>query len=121
MAGPPKDLQAFLYRVVTTNDRIVRMIDEGLLRELPSHSGDGAAERTAIDDFGLEVRVRAKRMGAVYELLYCLENSMRELVESTLRETLGAEKWWTQGVPDPIRKSAESRARDDERARWHGP
>ncbi len=60
-------------------------------------------------------------MGDVYELLYCLENSIRELIESTLREALGADQWWDGGVEESIRKSAEKRRDDDAKARWHGP
>jgi len=69
----------------------------------------------------MEARVRAKRMGRVYELLYCLENSMRELIERTLKELLGADKWWIEGVEESIRKEAERREKTDQRARWHGP
>jgi len=60
-------------------------------------------------------------MGEVYELLYCLENSIRELIETTLRDALGPEDWWQDGVPDAIRKSAEKREKDDASAPWHGP
>ncbi len=59
-------------------------------------------------------------MGRVYELLYCLENSIRELIETTLKEDLGQD-WWVNGVGPSIRKGAEKRADDDKRARWHGP
>jgi hypothetical protein len=60
-------------------------------------------------------------MGDVYELLYCLENSIRELIESTLREALGADKWWDGGIDSNIRRAAEKRRDDDAKARWHGP
>ena len=60
-------------------------------------------------------------MGRFYELLHCLENSVRELVERTLSEKLGPEKWWGEGVPESIRKSAEKRRQDDLKAPWHGP
>ena len=60
-------------------------------------------------------------MGRVYELLYCFENSVRELVETTLKESLGPEYWWQNGVDDDVRKGAEKRRTDDEKARWHGP
>lgn len=120
MATSP-EIQAFLYRVVTTNDRVEKLIEEGRLKEAPARSASASGSGSAIEDFSIEAQVKAKRMGAVYELLYCLENSMRELVESTLKETLGPDKWWDEGVPEAIRKSAESRASDDERAPWHGP
>ena len=60
-------------------------------------------------------------MGTAYELLYCLENSVRELIESTLIEANGASGWWERGVDEGIRMSAEQRAREDERTPWHGP
>jgi hypothetical protein len=41
-------------------------------------------------------------MGRVYELLHCFENSVRELIETTLGEALG-ERWWDDGVPEGIR------------------
>jgi hypothetical protein len=58
-------------------------------------------------------------MGEVYELLYCLENSLRELIEGTLREALGPEDWWTQGVPEGIPRQAEKRKQEDVKTRWH--
>lgn len=74
-----------------------------------------------IENFSDSARAQAVFMGDVYELLYCLENSIRELIESTLRESLGAEEWWAEGVDPAIRKAAEKRRADDARARWHGP
>ena len=113
--------QAFLYRVVTTNESVEEMRTQGLLRDAIPAGFDSNGRESVLRDFGLQAQVEAKRMGTAYELLYCLENSVRELIESTLIETLGASDWWGQGVPEEIRTSAEHRARDDERAPWHGP
>lgn len=121
MNSDSRESQAFLYRAVTTNDRVERLVADGLLREPTIVAADGKLDHSILDDFAVEVRTEAKRMGAVYELLYCLENSVRELIETTLIEARGAESWWTTGVPEKIRKSAESRSKDDERAPWHGP
>jgi hypothetical protein len=122
MVNTDPRLRAFLYRAVITNHRVEAMIaDEQLLRpsttELPTTS---SSRHSPLDDFPLDARLAARRMGAVYELLYCLENSMRQLIESTLREALSPENWW-EGVPDTIRKSADKRRADDARALWHGP
>jgi Swt1-like HEPN len=117
-----EDFQAFLYRAVTTNARVRQMIAEGLLLDRPSESSRLDAEaRSAVEDFTLEAQMQARRMGEVYELLYCLENSARELIERTLREAYGPENWWTEGVPEEIRKPAEKRKQDDLKTRWHGP
>ena len=114
MAATAQDLQAFLYRAVTANARLESLSPSAL------DSGRPTAPHV-VEDFTPDVRVQAARMGAVYELLYCLENSARELIERTLRERLGDTDWWCAGVAESIRRQAEARAADDERARWHGP
>jgi Swt1-like HEPN len=116
-----KETQAFLYRVITANEAVERLIDDGVLVEPPIRASTKVTGRTVLDDFSMDARLVARRMGRVYELLYCFENSVRELVESTLREVLGPERWWQDGVDETIRKKADGRRRDDERARWHGP
>lgn len=112
-------MQAFLYRVVTTNTTLERLTQEGVIREPVGTAVDTPATG-ALDFFSADERRIARRMGRIYELLYCFENSVRELIETTLRDTL-AEKWWDGGVPEDIRKKADNRRRQDEKARWHGP
>jgi Swt1-like HEPN len=116
-----QDWQAYFYRVVTANGLLERMVDAGELTD----AGGGASINTggrglALEDFSLAARLQAARMGEVYELLYCLENSVRELIEQTLREKHGT-SWWDDGVPESIRKSAEKKKQDDLKSRWHGP
>lgn len=111
-------MQAFLYRVVTTNNAVNKLVDDGDLREPPGREAD--ASGGALEFFSSDERRAARRMGRVYELLYCFENSVRELIETTLRDAL-ADRWWDDGVPPQIRGKAESRRRADEQARWHGP
>lgn len=106
-----RDLQSFLFRSLAINRVTVP--------EAPETSV--STRQSTIEQFSDEARRQAAGMGRVYELLYCLENSMRELVESTLREALGDQVWWTDGVPELIRRSAEKRQADDQKARWHGP
>jgi len=120
VTGESADLQAFFFRAVTTNARL-----DGLARDSAINVGSPdpiARERSAaLEDFSLDAQIQARRMGEFYELLYCLENSVRELVERTLREALGPDDWWTSGVPERIRKAADKRKQDELRARWHGP
>jgi hypothetical protein len=112
------DLQAFLYRVVTTNNVLNRLVAEGTLGEPPGQAS--APTSATLEYFNTDERRAARRMGRVYELLYCFENSVRELIETTLRESL-ADRWWEDGVPSDVRGKADSRRRSDEAARWHGP
>jgi hypothetical protein len=113
------ETRAFLYRVITTNRALATLTDEGSLRERPGMEA-GVAGGTALEFFSGDERRDARRMGRVYELLYCFENSVRELIETTLTEKL-QERWWEEGVPEDVRKVAEKRKKEDEKARWHGP
>lgn len=116
-----EEVQAFLFRAAATNQRVAELRDEGRLEDVSEAADLDHGNRGSLDHFGFDVRLKARQMGVVYELLYCLENSVRELVRTTLMETVGADDWWEKGVPELIRKSAEKRKSDDESARWHGP
>ena len=107
-------LQAFLYRVVTTNGALSTLVMEGVIREPPGFIAGTSG--TALEFFSIEEQQAAKRMGRMYELLHCFENSVRELIETTLKDVL-AERWWAEGVDEGIRKKADSRRKDDEKAR----
>lgn len=54
-----------------------------------------------------ELRRQAVAMSQYYRIFYCLENSIRDLVESQLEEAYG-EEWWTEHVPDNIRSAVEA-------------
>lgn len=115
-----RDTAAFLYRAITANGWVVAMTEAGRLRE-PPRPDVSESSLVGFEAFSPNARLQARRMGEIYELLYCLENSVRELVESTLSEALGADKWWNGGVDPSIRRAAERRKQDDLKARWHGP
>ncbi|GAA3834946.1 hypothetical protein KACC15558_13580 [Brevibacterium ammoniilyticum] len=100
-------LQAFFFRSMAVNRQL--------------NAEDPGPTQQTIDSFSPDARDQAGAMGKVYELLYCLENSIRELVESTLREAYGPQDWWIKGVDEMIRKGADKRAADDAKARWHSP
>jgi hypothetical protein len=51
------------------------------------------------------IRQEASAMAVYYQLFYCLERSMRQLVREKLRAEKGP-NWWTSCVPEEIGKSA---------------
>lgn len=57
--------------------------------------------------FDHALRVEAAEMGDHYELFYCLETSIRNLVADTLEAAHG-DAWWEHCVPDPIMVSVKS-------------
>lgn len=77
-------------------------------------------ETVSLEQFSYETRLQARKMTPAYQLLFCFENAVRELVEARLKEAFGLDDWWKTGVSDQIRKAAEKRHREEKRLRWHG-
>lgn len=53
-----------------------------------------------------QIRHDAAKMGEHYELFYCLEVSIRDLIRATLVTAEPAD-WWTKLVPQVVRENAE--------------
>ena len=64
------------------------------------------ADETYYPQFSERIRVEASRMSANYEIFYCLENSIREIIVQRLEERYG-DDWWKSAVPETVRKNAE--------------
>lgn len=79
------------------------------------------AERSLLEEslapFPLTVRNDALRMARLYALLFCFENSVRDLIRTRMSEK--DPNWWTgSGVSKKVRDLAESRLRDAEKNSW---
>lgn len=59
------------------------------------------------EQFESELRSQAAEMSESYELFYCLENSIRNLVEEVMIEADGQEWWTGKRVDEDIRKKTE--------------
>lgn len=72
----------------------------------------------ALAPFPLDMRNGAMRMARLYSMVYCFENSVRELIRSRLSEKDSG--WWdnTAIVPRKARDSAVSRQQDSEANSW---
>jgi hypothetical protein len=56
--------------------------------------------------FGADVRAEAAAMAHHYELFYCLENFLRELVSGALFAQHG-DDWWAMAVPEAVRENVQ--------------
>jgi hypothetical protein len=54
--------------------------------------------------FPEHIRREAEGMARHYEIFYCLETSIRQLIADRLKEEIGTD-WWERSVPDQIRKT----------------
>jgi hypothetical protein len=60
--------------------------------------------------FPEHIRREAETMARQYEIFYCLETSIRQLINARLKEELGSD-WWDKSVPEQIRRNAEDNRR----------
>jgi hypothetical protein len=60
----------------------------------------------------------ATRIAAVYAAVAAFENSVRQLVTVTLRESVG-DDWWEQAVSGTIQKQCKTRQEDEGKHRFH--
>jgi hypothetical protein len=67
--------------------------------------------------FSVGMRDAALQMSRLYALLYCFENSVRDLIKERLQERYGVD-WWITGVPAAVKKLADSRQKDAEKNSW---
>lgn len=60
--------------------------------------------------FPENIRREAEAMARHYEIFYCLETSIRQLIMERLKEEAGTD-WWETSVPEQIRRNAEENRR----------
>src|ERR687892_487494 len=79
-------------------------------------------DRVKVPDTALSARRlgEAKRMGAVYPILYAFENSVREFVDGHLTEAFG-KGWWSDSkiVGRGIRQTVERNQAAEGQHRYH--
>ncbi len=56
--------------------------------------------------FDSSLRSEASKMAEHYEIFYCLEKSIRELISETLESEYG-ESWWDTHVPESVRDNVK--------------
>lgn len=70
-------------------------------------------ENRYYSQFDLSVRLEASAMARNYEIFYCLEKSIRELISDTMEEADG-DSWWSEKrVPQVIYQEVSKRIKKD--------
>ena len=59
----------------------------------------------------------AYKMGQVYVALHCLENSVRNLIRTVLKNHLG-EHWWNKAASSEIKQKVDSRQKSEAKKKW---
>lgn len=69
---------------------------------------------------GAEEIAQAQRMGDLYMLWYCLENSIRQCIEKTLTDHLGSD-WWNKASNTELRAKVQQRREKERKQSWIAP
>lgn len=103
-------LRAFSMSALQINDDLSRL--EGELRISLGHIPEKASARkiSEYEQFESRLRVEAAQMSEMYEIFYCLENSMRDLASEILKEAEGYD-WWHSKRVDEVRIGKPSEQR----------
>ncbi|OGX60069.1 MAG: hypothetical protein A2471_03575 [Omnitrophica WOR_2 bacterium RIFOXYC2_FULL_45_15] len=65
--------------------------------------------------FDETIRNEAEQMGQYYELLYCLENSIRKMIADKMEAEHGND-WWNQKVPQDVQDTAKKNIQKEREA-----
>ena len=82
-------------------------VEEKFKIDLGRKKSKGEKDNIYYPQFELEIRREAKEMAKYYEIFYCLEKSIRDLISTTL-ETSG-DDWWNLKVPQIVKDEVKKR------------
>lgn len=112
-----KDLRDWLFRGLMFEAEAERFRSAGIR----IGADMGYAERSIFEEtlapFPIDLRNESLQMAHLYSLVFCFENSVRDLIKEKLQEK-HKEEWWTKGVPVKVQQFAESRQESAKSDSW---
>lgn len=112
-----KDLRDWLFRGLMFEAGADRFRAAGIRVGADVEASERDLLAEVLTPFGVDLRGEALRMTRLYALLYCFENSVRELITQRLRERYG-EDWWATKVPKKVQDFASARQKDAKENSW---
>lgn len=110
-----KSLRQFVFDGLLLSDEFRRLRGEGI--EVETGAETILIDRVDGADWSPRIFSAASRMASVYVLLFCVENSARELIAERLRDRKGVD-WWA-AVPVKIREHVEGLKSKEQLNRYH--
>lgn len=117
MSTNPKDLRDWLFRTLTFEAEAERFRAAGIRLGADLRDAEFTLLEQVLSPFPVIMRNRALQMSRVYALIFCFENSVREVVKERLELEFRTE-WWEKGVPRKVRDLAESRKLKSQENSW---
>lgn len=112
---PIESLKRLAFNGILATDSLASLAKEGIDTGLIQKTEDTVIEES---DFSPILISRARNMSHVYEVFFCLENAVRDLIEERLSERIG-DNWWETSVPEKVQKSADGLRKKEEKNKYH--
>ena len=109
-------LRSFLFRSLMFEAEAENFRQAGVRVGVDERRAEEGLLDDALKPFPLNVRNEALRMARLYAMIYCFENSVRELIQTRLSDRDAS--WWTTLVPKKVQTVAESRFADAQKNSW---
>lgn len=113
----PKDLRDWLFRGLMFEAEADRFRAAGIRVGADVEASERDLLAESLQPFGVDLRGEALQMARLYAVLYCFENSVRDLVTQRLRERHG-EDWWSIKVPRKVQEFTSARQKDAKENSW---
>lgn len=117
MSNALKDLRDYLFRVVTFEAEAEQFRKAGIRVCADQLQTESELLKEVLSPFNVQLRNEALQMSRLGALLYCFENSVRDLIRERLTEKHGSD-WWHKRVPQAIQRFGESRQQAAEKDSW---
>lgn len=112
-----RDIRDWLFRGLLFEADAEKFRSAGIRVGADARESERGLLEEVLDPFGIDLRNDALQMARLYALVYCFENSVRELIAQRLQERHGID-WWTAKIPAKVQAFAASRVKDAQDNSW---
>ena len=109
-------LRSYLFRALMFESEAEQFRQAGVRVGTDGRDAEASLLEEALAPFELATRNDALRMSRLYAVLYCFENSVRDLLQARLSDS--EVDWWDKLVPQKVRQTARSRFEEAQKNLW---